>query len=231
MKILCIVQARMGSNRLPGKVLKDIDGHPMIYYTLTRLIKSKYIDEIVLATSNKEIDDPLEEYTVKELKMDVFRGSENNVLERYKLCCDKYKGDIIIRITGDCPLIDPCIVDNVITKFLVSNYDYVRLDVPDTFFRGFDVEVFSRETLEKVFNIVSNDKTLSENEYKSYIEHVTYYIYNHSREFKIGYVRNDKLIKEKTNYSVDTEEDFERVKKIISENAFVEYRQIEERGN
>lgn len=231
MKILCIVQARMGSNRLPGKVLKDIDGHPMIYYTLTRLIKSKYIDEIVLATSNKEIDDPLEEYTVKELKMDVFRGNENNVLERYKLCCDKYKGDIIIRITGDCPLIDPCIVDNVITKFLVSNYDYVRLDVPDTFFRGFDVEVFSRETLEKVFNIVSNDKTLSENEYKSYIEHVTYYIYNHSREFKIGYVRNDKLIKEKTNYSVDTEEDFERVKKIISENAFVEYRQIEERGN
>lgn len=231
MKILCIVQARMGSNRLPGKVLKDIDGHPMIYYTLTRLIKSKYIDEIVLATSNKEIDDPLEEYTVKELKMDVFRGNENNVLERYKLCCDKYKGDIIIRITGDCPLIDPCIVDNVITKFLLSNYDYVRLDVPDTFFRGFDVEVFSRETLEKVFNIVSNDKTLSENEYKSYIEHVTYYIYNHSREFKIGYVRNDKLIKEKTNYSVDTEEDFERVKKIISENAFVEYRQIEERGN
>lgn len=231
MKILCIVQARMGSNRLPGKVLKEIDGHPMIYYTLTRLIKSKYIDEIVLATSNKEIDNPLQEYIVKELKMDVFRGSEDNVLERYKLCCDKYNGDIIIRITGDCPLIDPCIVDNVITKFLVSNYDYVRLDVPNTFFRGFDVEVFSRETLERVCDIVSNDKTLSDNEYKSYIEHVTYYIYNHSREFKIGYVRNDKLIKEKTNYSVDTEEDFERIKKIISENAFVGYKQIEERGN
>ncbi|SHI42190.1 spore coat polysaccharide biosynthesis protein SpsF [Clostridium cavendishii DSM 21758] len=210
-KILCIVQARMGSTRLPGKVLKEINGHPMIYYTLTSLKKSRYIDEVVLATSNKKIDTPLAEY-VKTLGFEVFRGSEANVLERYKLAADKYGGDVIVRVTGDCPLINPIITDNVITKYLMyeDEYDYVRLDVPNTFTRGFDTEVFSKEALDKVYEIACSNKNINKKEFEPFREHVTYYIYNHQNEFKVGVVEGEsKYCKDKEiNMSVDTIEDF-----------------------
>ena len=129
MKIICIIQARMGSERLPGKVIKPIKGVPLIGYTIDRLKRSRYIDEIILATSDKEQDDKLVD-VAQEYKIECFRGSEENVLERYVKCAKKYNGDIIIRITGDCPLIDPIIVDNVITKLIMYKYDYVRLLCP-----------------------------------------------------------------------------------------------------
>ena len=150
MKILCIVQARMGSERLPKKVIKPILGQPMIIYTLNRLKKSEYIDELALATTVEKRDDPLVN-VVKREGYKIFRGDEDDVLKRFVDTYEKYGGDVIVRITGDCPLIDPIIVDNVITYFLFNDYDYVRLDVPDTFIRGFDVEVFSSETLLKVW--------------------------------------------------------------------------------
>ncbi len=105
MKVLCVVQARMGSERLPGKVIKPIMDKPMILYILNRLNKSKYIDEIILATSIKNKEQPLVDIVEKE-GFKVFRGEENNVLKRYKDTADKFGGDIIIRVTGDCPLID-----------------------------------------------------------------------------------------------------------------------------
>lgn len=212
MKVLCIVQARMGSSRLPGKVMKDLMGKPMITYTLEALKKSRYIDEVILATSNKSIDDPLAEY-VKTLGIEVFRGDEDNVLERYKLASDKYKGDVIVRVTGDCPLINPIICDNVITHYLMYNYDYVRLDVPNTFQRGFDTEVFSKESLEKVYSIACSDENIHRAEYSQFREHVTLYIYNHKDEFKVGVVKGeqDYLKNKEINLSVDTEEDFKLV--------------------
>ena len=143
MKIICIVQARMGSERLPGKVMREINGKPMISYTLNSLKEAKYVDQVVLATSTLDINNKLAEYAGS-IGFEVFRGSEDNVLERFKMVADKYEGDIVIRVTGDCPLINPVIVDNVVTKFLMYDYDYIRLDVPDTFQRGFDVEVFSK---------------------------------------------------------------------------------------
>ena len=217
MKVLCIVQARMGSERLPGKVMKEINGKPMISYTLNSLKKSKYIDEIVLATSTQEINDPLVEY-VEKANFNVFRGeNEDNVLERYKLASDKYNGDIIIRVTGDCPLINPIIVDHVVTKFLMYDYDYVRLDVPNTFQRGFDVEVFSQTALDKVYDKVCSEENINNEEYKAFREHVTYYIYNHQDEFKVGYVKGERKYfdNRNINLSVDTEEDFNRVKEIL----------------
>lgn len=222
MKILCIVQARMGSARLPGKVLKKINDKPMIYYTLSNLSKSKYIDEIVLATSDKNIDDPLANY-VSTLGFKVFRGSEENVLERYKLTNDKHKGKIIIRVTGDCPLINPIIVDHVVTKFLMYDYDYIRLDVPETFQRGFDVEVFSKEALNKVYNKVCSEENINKSEFQMFREHVTYYIYNHKDEFKIGYVKGEGKYFENrdVNLSVDTEDEFFRVMNIF-ENSIVD---------
>lgn len=217
-KVLCIVQARMGSTRLPGKVLKEINGHPMIYYTLMNLKKSRYIDEIVLATSDKEIDTPLADY-VKTLGIQVFRGSEDNVLERYKLASDKYNGDVIVRVTGDCPLINPVITDNVITKYLMykDEYDYVRLDVPNTFVRGFDTEVLSKKTLDKVYSIVCSDENINKKEYAPFREHVTYYIYNHMHEFRIGLVKGEGKYFENrhVNMSVDNIEEFNLVKKYL----------------
>lgn len=216
MKIICIVQARMGSERLPGKVMREINGKPMISYTLNSLRKSRYIDEVVLATSTLKINDPLAEYATN-IGFEVFRGSEENVLERFKLTSDKYDGNIIIRVTGDCPLIDPIIVDNVVTKFMMYDYDYVRLDVPNTFQRGFDVEVFSKSALDKVYELVCNNENMSREEYQPYREHVTYYIYNHQDKFKVGYVKGEGKYFEKrgVNLSVDTIDDFERVKEII----------------
>lgn len=222
MKMLCIVQARMGSERLPGKVMKEINGKPMISYTLDSLKKSKYIDEIILATSTQEINDPLVQY-VEKINFNVFRSdNEDNVLERYKLASDKFNGQVIIRVTGDCPLINPVIVDHVITKFLIYDYDYVRLDVPDTFQRGFDVEVFSKKALNKVYDTVCSKGNINNEEYAPFREHVTYYIYNHQDEFKVGYVKGESKYFEDidVNLSVDTEDDFMRVETILKKNNF-----------
>lgn len=215
MKVLCIVQARMGSSRLPGKVMKEINGKPMITYTLESLKKSRYIDQIVLATSDKEIDNPLAKY-VASIGFEVFRGDEDNVLERYKLASDKYGGDVIVRVTGDCPLIDPIICDNVITKYLMyrDDYDYVRLDVPDTFQRGYDTEVFSKKALNMVYNVVCSEENLNNSKMQPFREHVTYYMYTNKDKYMIGYVKGegDYLDNRVINLSVDTEEDFKRVK-------------------
>ena len=211
MKIICIIQARMGSERLPGKDIKPIKGVPLIGYTIDRLKRSRYIDEIILATSDKEQDDKLVD-VAQEYKIECFRGSEENVLERYVKCAKKYNGDIIIRITGDCPLIDPIIVDNVITKLIIYKYDYVRLDVPNTFIRGFDVEVFTKECLLKTYNIVNEIYGEIINKYK---EHVTLFIYENKELFNIGYVLGEKEFYRDYRICVDTIEDFQVVENII----------------
>jgi len=209
-KVLCIVQARMGSKRLPGKVIKPILGQPMILYTLNRLKKSKYIDEIVLATSISYIEEALVS-VVRENSFKVYRGDENNVLKRYVDTYKKYGGDIIVRITGDCPLIDSKIVDNVITYYEINDFDYVRLDVPETFIRGFDVEVFSSKVLLQVHDEVSSLRNSSR-----FKEHVTLYIYKNPDKFKIGYVKGNEFYNKNYRLCVDTIEDFKLVEKIYS---------------
>lgn len=225
MKVVAIIQARMGSSRLPGKVLRKIDGHPMIYYTLTRLKKSKYIDQIILATSTKDIDTPLAEYAAS-LGVEVFRGSEDNVLERYKLAADKYNADIVIRMTGDCPLIDPVIVDHMVTKYMIYDYDYIKMDIPNTFIRGFDVEVFSKEILDKVYDIVCVQNDVNREDYKPFREHVTYYIYNHLDEFTVGIVEGEQHIDTTTNLSVDTLQDFENASKLVHKESYKEIKSL-----
>ncbi len=207
----------MGSERLPGKVIKPILGKPMIIYTLNRLKKSRYIDKIVVATSLSEKERSLIN-KCEQYDYDVFKGSEENVLKRYKDVSDKYKEseeDIIIRVTGDCPLIDPVIVDNVITKFMYEDYDYVRLDVPDTFVRGFDVEVFSKKALDRVFDKVHKNNDLDADN-TMYKEHVTLYMYKHPEEFKIGYVKGSEFYQKDYRLCVDTELDFKLVNEIYN---------------
>ncbi|MBN1057667.1 3-deoxy-manno-octulosonate cytidylyltransferase [Clostridium botulinum] len=213
MKVLCIVQARMGSERLPEKVIKKIIGKSIILHVLDRLSKAKLIDEIVLATSDKKNEKQLVDL-VEDSHYNVFQGEEKNVLKRYKDAADRFKGDIIVRITGDCPCIDYLIVDNVISYFKMYDYDYVRLDVPNSFIRGFDVEVFSRKALDKVYR---NICTLSnEEELKDYKEHVTLYMYKHPNDFKIGIVKGEKQYNKDYRLCVDTQEDFELVQKIYN---------------
>lgn len=203
--VTCIVQARMGSSRLRGKVLKEVLGIPMILVTLKRLQRSKYIDKLILATSDKSDDDPLYNL-VKEAGFEVFRGDESNVLERYVKCVQEYGGDIIVRITGDCPLIEPLIADNVISHFKVYDDDYVKLDVPTTYIRGLDVEVFSKEALTKTYNLTNDPK---------YTEHVSYYMSVHPEEFKVGTVKGDGLYNRNYRLCVDTPEDFELISVIF----------------
>jgi Cytidylyltransferase. len=210
MKILGIVQARLGSERLPKKVIKTILNQNMIFYTLNRLKKSKYIDEIVLATTIEKKDDLLANL-VKNRGFEVFRGDENNVLKRFIDTYKEYSGDIIVRVTGDCPLIDPVIVDNVVSYYMINNFDYVRLDVPETFIRGFDVEVFSSRTLLKIWEEISSID--NKNKYE---EHVTLYIYQNPDKFKIGFVRGSEFYNKDYRLSVDTIEDFKLIETIFN---------------
>ena len=146
MKIVAIIQARMGSTRLPGKVLKKIVGIPAIEILLLRLGRSELIDEICIATSHNIENDVLSN-TVEKLGHRIIRGSENDVLERFWDAAEATSADVIVRITGDCPVIDPKLVDKVIKLFLSSNVDYVSNIDPPTFPDGLDVEVFGRSAL------------------------------------------------------------------------------------
>lgn len=216
--VTCIVQARMGSKRLKGKVLKKIMDMPMILLTLKRLELSRYIDKVILATSDKDEDTPLYE-TVKASGFEVFRGDEENVLKRYVDCLNQYGGNTVVRITGDCPLIDPVIVDNVISYYHMNNYDYVRLDVPETFIRGFDAEVFSKDSLFKTYTLANEQR---------YTEHVTYYMYAHPDEFNIDVVKGDTFYNKDYRLCVDTIEDFTLVSKVFENfgNTFVSSKEI-----
>ena len=208
MKILCIIQARMGSERLRGKVMREVMGKPMVSYTLDRTLKSRYIDQVVLATSDKDTENPMVEY-LTEHGYNVFRGDENNVLSRYVEAEKVYGGDIIMRITGDCPFIDPVVIDEVITYFLAHDFYYVRVDVPDSFIRGFDVEIFTKEALERVYEISKGIP--GESPYK---EHVTLYMYRHPEEFCVSTFQGSELYNRNYRLCVDTPEDFELVTKI-----------------
>jgi glutamate-1-semialdehyde 2,1-aminomutase len=148
MKIVAIVQARMGSTRLPNKVMKLINGVPMIELLLRRLDCAKNVDEIVLATSTGEKNVPLVEH-VEKLGFFCISGSESDVLDRYINAARQAHADVIVRITGDCPLIDPGLVDEAIEQFKSLGVDYLSNSMPATYPDGLDAEVFTLEALER----------------------------------------------------------------------------------
>ena len=148
MKVVAIVQARMGSTRLQNKVMKPIMGKPMIELLLHRLVQSKELDQIIVATSTNIKNNVLDEH-VKSLGFPVFRGNEEDVLERFVDAAKITGADIIVRITGDCPLMDPVLVDSLIKEFKTRRVDYLSNTEPATYPDGLDVEVFSRQALER----------------------------------------------------------------------------------
>lgn len=205
MKIGAIIQARMGSTRLSGKVMKEIKGQSILQHVIERVRQSKLVDEIVIATTVHKQDNVIENESLKH-DVKVFRGSEDDVLSRYYYAAKENAIDLVIRITSDCPLIDPFVMDDVINSFLTSDYEIVSNAGSNlsqrTFPRGFDVEVFSFGILEKAF---SNAKETYQR------EHVTPYIYENSE--KVFYYKNN-IDYSKYRWTLDTEEDFELISEV-----------------
>lgn len=203
--IVAIIQARVSSSRLPGKVLESLDGIPMFLYQIQRLAQCKKINNIVLATSEDVSDDPIVKIC-EDNQVDCFRGNLNDVLGRFYRAAYYYNADIIVRLTADCPLSDPNLIDKMISFYLDHNYDYVSNGIKRTFPDGFDVEVFNFRTLEKSYDLAR---------LQSEREHVTPYIINHPELFKLGsYVQ----LKDSSKYrvTVDYPEDLQLVRQIVS---------------
>ncbi|HIB54796.1 MAG TPA: hypothetical protein EYO39_08330 [Nitrospirales bacterium] len=206
--IVAIIQARLGSSRLPGKVLKEVQGRPLLSYMLERVAQSAYIGQIVVAITNRSQDDPIVDCCHKE-GIAVFRGDEDDALDRYYQCASSFHADTIVRLTADCPLMDPKVIDAVVAEYISGNYDYVANTIPPnaTFPDGMDVEVFSFAALERAWR---------EARKPSEREHVTFYFWKNTDCFKTH--RYD-LEESLSHYrlTVDYPEDFEVVSKILSE--------------
>ena len=203
MKVLALVQARMGSARLPNKVMREVGGIPLIELLLTRLSQSKTINQIVVATSIDAKNLPLVNH-VSSLWYQSFQGSEQDVLERFYFAAQQFVGDIIIRITGDCPLIDPQLVDEAIQKFQESGVDYLCNANPPTFPDGLYIEVFSFSSLERAYY---------EANAPSDREHVTPYI-RESGHFSTVNVASEADFSN-LRWTVDEDQDLEVVRFVV----------------
>jgi glutamate-1-semialdehyde 2,1-aminomutase len=204
MKVVAIVQARMGSTRLPDKVMKRIGGVPMIELLLARLAKSRKIDQIVLATSTDDRNTSLVEH-VQSLGYTCVRGSETDVLQRYLVAARQVQADVIVRITGDCPLIDPDLVDKVIEDYQSKNIDYLSNTSPPTYPDGLDTEVFSLQALERAGQ---------ESQDPFDHEHVTPYLRKLGLFKTAGFTHDEDL--SGLRWTVDEPADFEVVSEVFA---------------
>ncbi|MEZ6092834.1 MAG: glycosyltransferase family protein [Pirellulaceae bacterium] len=178
MKTVAVIQARMGSDRLPGKVLRKIGGKPMLEWVVSRTMRSELIDTVCVATTDQPMDHYVAQYC-EQRSWDFVRGSETNVLSRFLLAADTYGADRIVRITSDCPFIDPAIVDETI-ELLDRNptWDYACNFLPVRHFpRGLDVEVFHVRALRELNRIATNP---------AHREHVTLGFYEKPNQFRVG---------------------------------------------
>lgn len=203
MKVVAIVQARMGSTRLPNKVMRSIVGLPMIELLLKRLSKAKEVDQIVVATSIDPRNEPLVE-RVKQLGYACEQGSEKDVLSRYLQAAEAHHADVIVRITGDCPLVDPELVDTVISAFIANPVDYFSNVSPATYPDGLDIEVFTLKALQR-------SAQESDSEYDH--EHVTPYIRNQLSFSKSSIQHNEDL--SALRWTVDELEDLQVITHIF----------------
>lgn len=207
-QVVAIIQARMGSTRLPGKVLKLILGKPMLERMIERVKLAKFIDQIVVATSTKPQDDPICHLADK-VNLHYFRGSEVDVLDRFYQAAKKFSADIIVRLTGDCPLIDPKIIDQVVSMRKSYGADYasnrsINKAVPS----GMDAEAFIFKALQAAHHQATSSFDR---------EHVTPFIYYHPRQFKLVAVSGSKKKqKQQWHLSVDEPKDLKLVRSIYS---------------
>ena len=209
MKILAITQARTGSTRLPEKVLKTIDGKTLLEIHLKRILQSKNITKLKVATTKKFEDNKIVAVADR-LKIESFKGSVNDVLERFYLTALPEKPDYVVRLTSDCPLIDPLEIDKVIKECIEGEYDYASNTFEPTFPDGMDVEIFKFSALKKAYQeaVLKSDR-----------EHVTPYIWRNS-SVKGGEMFYSFSVKYHNDFSkyrltVDTQDDFDLIENII----------------
>ncbi len=198
-----IVQARMNSSRLPGKVLKEVLGKTLLEYQLERLKRVVNADKIIVATTTDTIDDPIVDLCDR-LAVSTYRGSESDVLSRYAEASILFPSQTVIRITADCPLIDPMLVDRTIDFYRRYSFDYVSTDHA-VYPRGMDVEVFSSDMLQ-----MANSNAMQPADR----EHVTPYFYQNPDRFSIGTYSKD-LQASHYRLTVDTPEDFQLIQILL----------------
>ncbi|HIK04476.1 MAG TPA: glycosyltransferase family protein [Trichormus sp. M33_DOE_039] len=203
--IIAILQARVSSSRLPGKVLKPILGVPMLFHQIERIKRSKMIDRLLVATSTDPTDDLIEKYC-QQRDVECFRGKLDDVLDRFYQAANSISPEHIVRLTGDCPLCDPELIDKIIIHHLSGDFDYTSNTITPTFPDGLDTEVFRFSCLKQAWQ---------EAKLPSQREHVTPFIHSQPNRFRLGiYKQNTDL--SYLRWTVDEPLDFDLVAKIYT---------------
>jgi spore coat polysaccharide biosynthesis protein SpsF len=204
MKVIAIIQARMGSTRLPGKVLMNLAGEPVLVRVIERARRATLLDDVVVATTTQPADDAIVQLCA-ERNYPCFRGSEDDVLDRYYQAARQYEADVVVRITSDCPLIEPQVIDQGLQEFFEHQADYASNGMSTrTFPRGLDVEVMTFAALERAWQEDTNP---------AWREHVTPYIYRHPELFRLHALANPVDLSH-MRWTVDTPEDLAFVRHI-----------------
>ncbi len=204
-KVVAVIQARMASTRLPGKVMLDLAGEPMLVRVLNRTKRAGMLDEVVVATTTGPEDDSIVDLAAT-YGWPSFRGSEEDLLDRYYRAANRYSADVVVRVTSDCPLVEPILIDEIVRDFMEKGpVDYASNTFPSrTFPRGLDVEVIAFDALERAWR---------EDKNPAWREHVTPYIYRHPKEFCLRPVVHDKDYSY-MRWTVDTADDLALIRKI-----------------
>lgn len=200
-----IIQARCGSTRFPNKVFADVNGKPLIWHVVNRLTHAKTINKIVIATTINEKDDKIEKWC-NENNVACYRGSENDVLNRYYSASVAFPSDIVVRITADDPFKEPAVIDAVVNKLINEGFDHVTNNFPPSWPEGLDCEAFTFAALE------ASEKSANDAFER---EHVTQYIYHNPDKFKIGNVASPKNLSY-LRWTIDKEVDYEMVKAVYA---------------
>ena len=204
--IYAMIQARMGSSRLPGKVMKEVVGKPLLEHIVKRVSCCENVDNVIVITSEEAENAPIKQLCA-DLSVDCFSGNESDVLDRYYQAAFYFnltESDSVVRITADCPLIDPKIVDEVISKHIEGNFDYSPNTLVRTYPDGLDCEVFTVATLKDMW---------MKAKLKSEREHVTLYIKNNKNEYNLGNIEYSKDLSD-LRWTVDEKEDFNLISQI-----------------
>ncbi len=214
MKIIAVTQARTGSSRLPAKIIKKIKGKTLLQIHLERILKSKVINKIIVATTKNKNDNRITDIA-KMCGVKYFRGNENDVLDRFYKATKDYQADYIVRLTSDCPLIDPKLIDSVINVAIHNNYDYYANTFEELYPDGQDIEVFKFQALKSAWNLAKLD---------SEREHVTPFIRKNS-SFKGGKLFTSANYYNNSNYghvrmTVDDLNDFVVIEHLINNLGF-----------